>query len=178
MTTPVLSKVYMSGVAAMCLPYRPAKPIFRVWDHNEMNMVWHQTVGPDCNSTPATPFSHKLYVYLIIIIAEKSLLSSVASLRYMMWVSGYHHLCHSCHNTLPRFCCFLVTQKPVWLRISDLKRFVSIQPTSRINKRLFGWKQPVHYSITLPAIYYLQKYSRITFCNQQYFFCLWKFPES
>ena len=58
MTPPVFSKVYMSGVAAMCLPYHPAKTIFRVWDHNEMNMVWHQTVGPDCNSTPATPFSH------------------------------------------------------------------------------------------------------------------------
>ncbi len=53
-----------------------------------MNMIGHQTTGPDINLPGLTPLSHQLQVRLIIFFIKKSLLSPVASLGYMMGNPG------------------------------------------------------------------------------------------
>jgi len=97
MASPVLSEIYMPGITSMGFPDCPSKAFFRIRNGNKLNMVGHEAVGPNCNNTLGTPLNHKLYVDLIILLAEKGLLSAVSSLNYMMGVSRYHHSCHSGH---------------------------------------------------------------------------------
>ncbi|GAF82386.1 unnamed protein product, partial [marine sediment metagenome] len=65
-----------------------AQPFLCLWYGYEMGVVWHQTIGPDSNAAAIAPFRHQIDVAPIVFVTKKCLLSTIASLRYMMRIAG------------------------------------------------------------------------------------------
>jgi hypothetical protein len=49
-----------------------------------MNMIRQQAINPDLDTALLAPLGHEVDIFLVISFTEKGLLTSVASLGYMM----------------------------------------------------------------------------------------------
>ena len=78
---------------------------FRVGRHgDEMHMIRHQAPGPDVDLVGLAPLGHQFDVGEVIIVAEKGLLTAIASQGDVMWIArGYYSFdsCHECHLSKP-----------------------------------------------------------------------------
>jgi hypothetical protein len=63
-----------------------------------MNMVGHQAVSQDLDLVGASPFPHQFDVPLVILIAEKRLLSTVSSLSDVMRQTRCDNASQPCHH--------------------------------------------------------------------------------
>src|SRR3989304_6770002 len=97
MTSPFFTKVYVSRISAMSLSYRNPQTFFRFRHCHYVNMIRHKAISPYFHTVLLTPFRHQTYVDLIIIIAEKSLLSTIPALCYMVRTIWRYDSCDSCH---------------------------------------------------------------------------------
>lgn len=109
--------------------------------HNQMDVVWHQTIRPHCNVKFRTPILHEQLIEAVVLLAEESLLSPVSALRYVVWKAGHHHPCQSGH---------LGSQDEI--RTPDLSQFEKIRVVSLYSVEicivsLVSWK-----SVLCPSI--------------------------
>src|SRR5271165_2515960 len=76
------------GIAPMRLAERPSQRLLAVGDENEVDVVWHQAIGPAGDALPAALARQQIAIKLIVVIAEKHSLAPVAALRDMMGKAG------------------------------------------------------------------------------------------
>jgi hypothetical protein len=83
----------------MGLTYSFAQTILCGGNGDEMGVVGHQTIGPDCNAAATAPFGHQVEVVPVVFIAKKCPLSAIPALRDMMRIAGNHDSCYACHDS-------------------------------------------------------------------------------
>src|SRR5271166_4740172 len=76
------------GIAPMRLAERPSQRLLAVGDENEVDVVWHQAIGPAGDALPAALARQQIAIEFIVVIAEKHPLAPVAALRDMMGKAG------------------------------------------------------------------------------------------
>jgi hypothetical protein len=62
-----------------------------------MDMVGHQALCPNLDLVFSAPFSHQIDIGMVIVIAEKGLLSAIAALGDVVGCTGGYDSCDSCH---------------------------------------------------------------------------------
>lgn len=97
MTPPTFPEIDHPAVAPVCFAYSAAQCIIALRHGDQMDVVWHQAVGPDFNRTFPAPFGQKGNVRPVIIITEEGLHPSVAPLGNMVRDAGGYDTCDSGH---------------------------------------------------------------------------------
>jgi hypothetical protein len=69
-----------------------------LWHHDQMDVIRHQAIGPNFGTGFLAVFYKQCFIVVVILIAEKDPLTSVAALRDVMWNTGYYHSSHPGHN--------------------------------------------------------------------------------
>src|SRR6185312_14136 len=77
---PALPKVDMASVSPMRLTNGQSKTVCRFWRSNQVNMIRHQTVGPNLDLLDTTKLGHQLQVARIVVLAEEGLLPAISTL--------------------------------------------------------------------------------------------------
>jgi hypothetical protein len=67
---------------------------------NEMNVIGHETIGPDIDSITPAGIGHQGNVFAVIIVAEKSLHAAISPLREMMRYARYDDPRYPCHKKI------------------------------------------------------------------------------
>src|SRR3972149_1853039 len=75
----------------------PELALLRFRNHDHVDVVRHQAVGPDVHVPARAPLRHQTDVVLIIFFTEKGLLPAIAPLRDVMGQAWRHDPCESCH---------------------------------------------------------------------------------
>lgn len=77
----------------MCFTQSFRKSFFCFWNSDQMNMIVHQAVCPDCNFCSFSFLSHKLDIVTFIISTKKNILITISSLSNMMRNTWNYHSC-------------------------------------------------------------------------------------
>jgi hypothetical protein len=97
MPTPTLPGIYHSGVPTVGFTNGAPQTVLSLWNCNHVDVVRHKTIRPDLDFESSAPFSHKINVELIVILAEEGLHSAIASLGELMGGPGNHDASDSSH---------------------------------------------------------------------------------
>jgi hypothetical protein len=81
----------------MGFAYSPSEGTFRQWYGYQVDMVGHKTVCPYLHSTFSATFSHEGNVFLVVLIAKKGLLATIAALGNVMGNTCRYYSCYSSH---------------------------------------------------------------------------------
>ncbi len=95
---PAAPRIDEIGVAAMCFTYRTAEPIRLPRIQNQVHVVWHQAVSPHFHVRLARLLPKKIAVNLLIAVFKKNWFSTIATLRYVVRETGYHHAGQTRHE--------------------------------------------------------------------------------
>jgi len=98
MASPPLAEVDHPGVTPMGLTDRPAQPVGRVRNSDQMNVVGHQRIRPNLNVMGAARLTHQFQVELVILVTKESRLATVAPLGDVVRQTRYNHSCQSGHE--------------------------------------------------------------------------------
>ena len=82
----------------MCFPDRLPQSIFGFWNSNQMDMIRHQAVRPDCDMTPLAPLGHQGQVGLVVFVIEEGLHSSIPTLGDVVGDTRGYEACYSWHG--------------------------------------------------------------------------------
>jgi hypothetical protein len=85
----------------MRLAQRCPKAILLTWHHDQMNMIRHQAISPNLCPCFFRELRHQLNVIPIIILAEKRLLTTIATLSHVMRVTWNDNTRHPGHIEPP-----------------------------------------------------------------------------
>lgn len=88
MPLPSLAKIDCASVVSVGFPDGCTQAIFGIWHRDEMDMIWHQAIGPDIDSVASSRCRHKINIVRVVFFTKKSALPAVASLRYMVGQAG------------------------------------------------------------------------------------------
>ena len=97
MPLPFFSKIDVPCVTAMSLSNGVTEAVRMLWNGNEMNVVRHKAIGPYINFVTSTRSRHHGHIFLIIIVAEKSLHPAITPLGDVVRYSRYDDSCYPCH---------------------------------------------------------------------------------
>lgn len=84
MPPPSLTKIDPTGVTPMGFPDRPPQALLGFRNHDQMDVIRHQAVGPDLHGPAGAPFRHQMDVCPIIFSTEKGLLPAIPPLSDVM----------------------------------------------------------------------------------------------
>ena len=84
---PFLAKIDPAVVAAMGLADGAGQAFLGLWHGDQVHVIGHQAPRPDFHPALAAPFGHQFKIGEVIVIAEKSLLTAVATLSDVMRVA-------------------------------------------------------------------------------------------
>jgi len=101
MPPPLLAIIDPSRVTPMGLADGSPQAVLGLGNHDQMHVVGHQAVGPDLDLVLAAPLGHQVQVGLVVVIAEKRLLSTVPPLGHMVRHARNNHSCQSSHAANP-----------------------------------------------------------------------------
>ena len=97
MPPPFLAKIDMSRITTMRLSHCVTEAVGLRRNSNEMNVIGHETIGPNINFITPAGIGHQGDIFSIIIVAEKSLHAAVSPLREMMRYARYDDPRYPCH---------------------------------------------------------------------------------
>lgn len=78
---PAPARIDEVGVAPMCLADGAVETIFTLGHHNEVDVVGHQTVGPDRDARPLRLLGQEIAIDLLIAVLEEDRFAAIAALR-------------------------------------------------------------------------------------------------
>src|ERR1017187_7389373 len=84
MPAPALPKIDAPAVAPVGLADGLAETVFGIGNGNQMNMIGHQAIGPNRDVEFSAPLGHEFHVCKVVVLAEESLLTAIASLGNVM----------------------------------------------------------------------------------------------
>ncbi len=76
---------------------RPPKAVSGLRDRDQVDVIGHEVVGPDCDVLGEAELGHELQVALIIFVTEERLLPAVSPLRQMVKQSRSNHTSKPSH---------------------------------------------------------------------------------
>ena len=104
MPAPAPSRVDERGVASMRIAQCPRETRGVVWRENEVNVVWHEAIGPDLDRRFAAMFGEKIAIDFLVADLEENGLAPIAALGNVMRTSGDDDASETSHdqNISPR----------------------------------------------------------------------------
>ena len=87
MTLPVLTTVDESGILAMNQAKEIGETAFGFRHCNQMHVIGHQAISPKLDADFQPCLSQETQIEPIIMVGEKRLLSTIAPLRNVVWVT-------------------------------------------------------------------------------------------
>ena len=81
----------------MRLAYCPPEPCFIAWHGNQVNVIGHQTVGPDVHSGANGLLGKQVAIDLLIAVLEEDRLATIAALRNVMRQARNNDAAQACH---------------------------------------------------------------------------------
>jgi hypothetical protein len=85
---PPFAKIDAARVTPMSFADDLAQGVFRGRHGNQMNVVGHEAIASNLNPPLTAPSRHQLQLRLIIVVPEKGLLATIATLRGVVGHSG------------------------------------------------------------------------------------------
>ena len=77
---PAFAEVHEASVASVGLPQAPRQTVHICWNHNQVDVVGHEAVGPDRQATPFALDVEFMEIGSVIVLAEEDGLAPIASL--------------------------------------------------------------------------------------------------
>lgn len=99
-SSPTFTEVDLPGEPAVGFPDRACQSRFGAWHRDEVDMIGHQTIGPDIRSVELAPPFQEVQVVLVIGLMKKGGQPAVPALRDMVWESDPDDAGHSGHQQL------------------------------------------------------------------------------
>jgi hypothetical protein len=93
MTPPSFAEIHQSRVSTMGLTDGEHQTFFALGNCDQMNVIGHQTIGPDLDMVFLAPCTHQITIRFKIRITEKSLLPTVPPLGYVVGHPGCYSSC-------------------------------------------------------------------------------------
>ena len=85
----------------MSLADRSPQAIRRLRNRDQMNVIGHEAIRPNGNSTFLAPIGHQLHISRIVFLAEKGLLPTISTLGHVMWQPRHDQSCQPSHAEEP-----------------------------------------------------------------------------
>jgi hypothetical protein len=87
-SAPPVTEIDHPGVAAVCLGNRTAQSVLFARHHEEVHRVRHQAIGPNLRPAALARGRHEVLVLREVLVREKYLLTTIATLRDVMRKTG------------------------------------------------------------------------------------------
>jgi hypothetical protein len=97
-SAPSLTEIDHPGVAAVCLGNRTAQSVLFARRHDEVHVVRHRAIGPNLRPAAIARGRHEVLVLREVLVREKHLLATIATLRDVMRKTGGYDACDSVHR--------------------------------------------------------------------------------
>ena len=82
----------------MRLAHRTAQPVGLPRIQDQVHVVWHQAVSPYFHVCLAHLLPKKIAVNFLIAVFKENRFSTIATLRRVVWQTGYHHAGQTRHE--------------------------------------------------------------------------------
>ena len=97
MAGPAMARIDEAGVAAVRVGEGAAEPVLVRWHDDEVDVVWHQAIGPDLRTRALSRLAEQVEVELVVAVLEEGLLPAIAALGDVVGIAGKHEAGEACH---------------------------------------------------------------------------------